>query len=219
MFDEPHPQWITPNPGGAQDPLGESVVDPTQPWLRIFAPTSPCAVIGRGQDPERELQCGQLRADGVPMYRRVCGGGAVILAPGMVVVALRLPRGDLFPDAWLTSIGGVLASGLHSGLGLAVQVRGHGDLAIAEGSSERKILGASLRLTGAWCLYLGVVLVTDAVSLMERYLAHPSREPGYRQGRGHGDFCTHLGRWGATVDSVSHHLEHACRTAWGDVSR
>jgi len=217
MFVEPHPQWITPNPGGAADPLGESVQDPTQPWLRIFEPASPCAVIGRGQDPERELQCAQLRADSVPMYRRICGGGSVVLAPGMVVVALRLPRGELFPDAWLNRIGDVLAGGLTSGLRLATQVRGHGDLAVATGDGERKILGASLRLTGTWCLYLGVVLVADAVPLMERYLAHPSREPGYRQNRRHGDFCTHLGRWGATVEQASLHLERACRAEWSDV--
>lgn len=217
MFVEPHPQWITPNPGGALDPLGESVLDSTQPWLRIFSPTSPCAVVGRGQDPERELQCAQLRADGVPMYRRICGGGAVILSPGMVVVALRLPRGELFPDAWLNRIGDVLANGLNSGLDIPIQVRGHGDLVVATDDGERKILGASLRLTGTWCIYLGVVLVADAVPLMERYLTHPSREPDYRRGRGHGDFCTHLGRWGATVEQISHHLKHACRTAWGDL--
>jgi lipoate-protein ligase A len=75
---------------------------------------------------------------------------------------------------------------------------------------ERKVLGASLRQTSKLVLYLGVFLVDDAVPLMERYLAPPSREPDYRQGRGHAAFCTHLARHGATSASLVSALTASC---------
>ena len=62
---------------------------------------------------------------------------------------------------------------------------------------ERKVLGASLRQTSKLVYYLGVFLVHDAVWLMERYLASPSRQPDYRAQRGHAAFCTHLAAFGA----------------------
>jgi lipoate-protein ligase A len=81
--------------------------------------------------------------------------------------------------------------------------RGHGDLAMpgADGI-ERKILGASLRQTSKLVFYLGVFLVNDAVALMERYLASPSRQPEYRAGRGHGAFCTNLSLVGVTSPAL-----------------
>jgi len=213
-FEERFPAIVTPNPGGPQDPLGESVLDPMQSWLRVFEPTDVRAVIGRGQDPTVELQVAALSADRVPVHRRVCGGGAVVLAPGMLVVALRLPRGDRFPDAWLAHIAAVLAPAVATATGAEIVTRGHGDLALREGDGERKVLGASLRLTGPWCIYLGVLLVADAVPLMERYLAHPSREPTYRAGRGHGAFCTHLGRFGSDAAELGLAVEAACHSAF-----
>ena len=73
------------------------------------------------------------------------------------------------------------------------------------------MLGASLRQTAKLVLYLGAFLVGDAVPLMERYLAAPSREPDYRAGRGHGAFCTGLARYGVTTlmltTAVATHIE------------
>lgn len=214
MFEERFPAIVTPNPGGPLDPLGESVLDSGLPWLRVFEPADVRAVIGRGQDPTVELQVAALNADRVPVHRRVCGGGAVILAPGMLVVALRVPREDRFPDAWLAHIADVLAPAVATATGADVVARGHGDLAVREGDHERKVLGASLRLTGPWCIYLGVLLVADACPLMERYLAHPSREPGYRAGRGHAAFCTHLNRFGIEVAGLAPVVTAACMRAF-----
>jgi lipoate---protein ligase len=213
-FVERFAEVVTPNPGGSDDPLGESVLDVEQPWLRVFEPRDVRLVIGRGQDPHRELQIPAAQADGVPVHRRVCGGGAVVLAPGMVVVALRLPRADRFPDAWLEHIGSVLASGL-SDLTRSVVVRGHGDLALAgdvgQEGAERKILGSSLRLSGRWCYYLASLLLADHSHLMRRYLSTPSREPRYRGGRDHESFCTWLAM--KPVEVIGR-LEEVCRAAF-----
>jgi lipoate-protein ligase A len=204
MFVEPHPDVVAPNPGGPRDPLGESVLDPAQPWLRVFAPADIRLVIGRHQDPARELLLDHARADGVPIHRRVSGGGAVVLAPGMVVVAVR------FRPLVGRVMGGLAATVVNAGIartverltGVAPATRGLGDLAVADGGAERKILGSSLRQTATLVAYLGVILVDDATALMERLLAAPSRQPDYRAGRQHDRFCTHLARFGATTPAL-----------------
>lgn len=215
MFIEPFPDLVVPNPGGSRDPLGESVLDRQEPWLRLFEPRDVRVVLGRNQDPHRELRVDQVRADGVPIHRRVAGGGAVVLAPGMLVVAMRLQPAAVAPDQVFALVNQALVPGVEAVLGRPVAVRGHGDLAIGDAGHERKILGASLRQTSRYAVYLGVILVADGVPLMERYLALPSREPDYRGGRGHRDFCTHLGDAGVTVPALADALERSCRERLG----
>ena len=215
-FVEPHPDLVQPSPSGPDDPLGESVLDPEQPWLRVFEPASVRLVLGRSQDPRRELLVEAAQADAVPIHRRICGGGAVVLAPGMAVIALRLRNSGLATNAWFDLVNAALTPAVAAVAGVTPSTRGHGDLAITgEDGVERKILGASLRQTSRLVVYLGVLLVDDAVPRMERYLAAPSREPDYRAGRGHRAFCDHLGRVGVTVPALITALEAECRARLG----
>jgi lipoate-protein ligase A len=203
-FEEPRPDLIAPNPGGADDPLGESVLDPTWPWLRVFEPRDVRLVIGRHQDPERELDCARARADGVPIHRRVAGGGAVVLAPGMVVVAARLKRDHLGTTSYLERVNHALVPAIAATCGVAAFARGLGDLAVpGPDGHPRKVLGCSLRQTAGIAVYLGCLLVDDAAALMERYLRSPSREPEYRGGRDHRAFCGRLGASGATASALA----------------
>ena len=211
-FQEPHPDLIVPNPGGSDDPLGESVLDPAQPALRVFTPREVGVVIGRHQDPLREVDIAACQADGLPIHRRVSGGGTVVLAPGMVVVALRLPNDRLGTSIWFDLINPHLVAAVRAAGGPELVTHRLGDLAVAGADGRiRKVLGASLRQTSRIVVYLGVFLVDDAVPLMERYLRHPSREPDYRGGRNHRDFCVGLGRYGITperlITAIDHHLK------------
>lgn len=205
-FDEPHPGIVSPSPD--DDPLGECVLDPAGVGLRVFEPRDLRVVIGRGQDPRREVQVEACRAAGVPVHRRASGGGTVVLAPGMVVVAVRLAGGLRPPDDLFALVNSALVPAVEAACGVRPACRGHGDLAVrgADGI-ERKVLGASLRQSTRLAAYLGVLLVDDAVPLMEAYLAHPSREPSYRAGRGHRAFCTHLGAHGCSVPRLIAELE------------
>jgi len=213
-FTERWPEIVSSNPGGVADPLGESVADPTQPAVRLFEPRDIRLVIGRHQDPERELHCAAARADGVPIHRRIAGGGAVVLAPGSVVVALRMPRDEFGTQCYFTRVNEILLPVLGELIGRRPHCRGHGDLALCEDDgAERKILGASLRQTRDHAIYLGVLLVADLSELMRRYLAAPSRAPAYRAGREHAAFCTCLGRYGVGVDALLPPLRAACLQA------
>ncbi len=209
-FSEPLPGIVTPNPGGIADPLGESVLDLTQPWLRVFEPADIRVVIGRHQDPHRECLVDACRAANVPIHRRVAGGGTVVLAPGMVVVAARLRNTRPGTTCYFDLMNQALIPAVAAVADQTPLCRGHGDLTMdAADGRRRKVLGASLRQTSRWVVYLGVFLVDDATPLMERLLAMPSREPDYRGGRAHRDFCTHLAAHRVTVpaliDSVATH--------------
>jgi len=210
-FVESYPDVIVPNPGGVDDPLGESVLESSSAWLRCFEPKDLRLVIGRHQDPHRELLVDRARADGVPMHRRVAGGGAVVLGPGMVVVALRLKPRTVAPDQLFQLVNSALGPALQQVLGKAPIAHGHGDLTVEADGVERKVLGASLRQTARFAVYLGVFLIDDAVPLMERYLSMPSREPEYRAGRNHLDFCGHLAYWGVSTDILRSAVENSCR--------
>ena len=210
-FIEPQPSLITPNPGGASDPLGESVLDKTQPWLRIFEPRDIRIVIGRHQDVTRECQIAACQADGIPIHRRVAGGGTVVLAPGMVVVCARLRHTQVGTTCYFGMMNDALIPGVAAVADQAPQCRGYGDLTVAGADAVRlKILGASLRQTSRMVVYMGVMLVVDAVPLMERYLAFPSREPDYRSGRGHRAFCTSLDQHGVTIPALISALTASC---------
>lgn len=211
-FIEPCPDLIACNPGGEADPLGESVLEVAHPWLRVFTPRDTRMVIGRHQEPEREVLVERARADGVPIHRRVAGGGTVVLAPGMVVVAVRLAPQPLGTVDWFATVNAALVPAVEAVANVSVSVRGHGDLTIAgDDGAPRKILGASLRQTSKMTVYLGVFLVADAVPLMERYLRPPSREPDYRGGRDHRAFCIHLATRGVTVSALAAAVEDHCQ--------
>jgi lipoate-protein ligase A len=148
----------------------------------------------------------------VPIHRRISGGGAVVLAPGMVVVAVRMQTSKLGSDCYFGRIHEALMPAVHALCGQTAMCRGFGDLALANGSAQPlKICGASLRQNSKLAMYLGVLLVEDAVPLMQEFLQAPSREPTYRSGRSHGDFCTHLARFGVKTRDAVAEVERQCR--------
>jgi len=212
-FQEPRPDLVQPNPGGPDDPLGESVMDASQPWLRIFEPRDVRLVIGRHQDPQRELDCPAAARDGIPIHRRVAGGGAVVLAPGMVVLAVRMARDHLGTTTYLERVNRVLIPALAPLIDRPLLSIGLGDLALVDSDAlpPRKILGASLRQSAGLVIYLGCLLIEDHAGLMARYLRPPSRQPSYRDSRPHGSFCTHLAAHGASGAGVRQALTRACQ--------
>src|SRR5690606_37333577 len=73
-------------------PTGEDVGNAETPPCRAWIPEKPLVVLGYSQDPEVELRLDAVAADGIPVYKRRGGGGAVYLDAGCVCVAWRMPR-------------------------------------------------------------------------------------------------------------------------------
>jgi lipoate-protein ligase A len=79
-------------------------------------------------------------------------------------------------------------------------VRREGSCDLALG--DRKIAGACVYRTRGLLHYGASLLVDPDLSLIERYLRHPPREPAYRRGRGHRDFLAGLAQISAQRDAA-----------------
>ena len=156
--------------------------------LRAWEPEGVAVVLGRSNAAERELRPGACEADGVPILRRRGGGGAVVLSPGCLVVSLATTVDRELDAGYLGATVALVSDALARVAGFSPVQRGTGDLCLG----DRKFLGSSLFRRRRLLFYQASLLVSADLSLLDRYLAHPSREPEYRGGRAHGDFVINL---------------------------
>jgi lipoate-protein ligase A len=175
--------------GSVNGDLLEGYLADRTPRLRLYEPAGIAAVLGAAGRPERDLRLGALLADGVPVLRRRGGGGAVVLTPGQVVLALATEVASPFESRqYAQAINAWIIEALAS-LGVAgLEQRGISDLALG----GRKVLGTSVYRSRLVFFYQASLLVSNDVSIFARYLTHPHAEPDYRQGRDHESFCTTL---------------------------
>jgi lipoate-protein ligase A len=196
------PTRYDPSSSSRPYPTGEDVVEagtePVRVWIPAEPPfSSPLLVLGNSQTPEIELDLEAAAADGVPVYQRKGGGGAVYLTPGCVCVAFRFRKDKEWAIADYFEAGnGLLRSAFARAYGIRLEPRGISDLAHVEERhgkwEERKIAGSSLYMPRGCALYLASILVDARLEALDRYLRHPSREPDYRGRRAHADFVVNL---------------------------
>lgn len=188
----------SPRPYPTGEDVAEAGADPVRVWIPAEPPfASSLLVLGNSQTPETELDLEAAAADGVPVYQRKGGGGAVYLAPGCVCVAVRFRKNPAWGIADYFAAGnGLLRAALAGAHGLHLEPRGISDLAHVEERhgrwEERKIAGSSLYMPRDCALYLASILVDARLEALDRYLRHPSREPDYRDRRAHADFVVNL---------------------------
>jgi lipoate-protein ligase A len=172
-----------------QSSTGEDLLDRGLPPSRIWVPEKTCLVVGHSQDLGKELRVDNVEADGVTVYRRRSGGGAVLLSPSCLCVALRFRKTPSLGNHDCFAMGsGIIARAVKKTLGLDLEQRGISDLACR----DKKVVGCSLYMPRDFALYLASILIEADYSGMDRYLAHPSKEPEYRARRGHRDFLAGL---------------------------
>lgn len=182
------------------------------PQVRALPATQVAVVLPRSREPHREVYLERCERDHVPVVRRPSGGGAVVLAPGVVTVSVLAPlSGPRNSSQLFARFCGLVAQALQQ-LGVPrLELRGVSDLCLG----DRKVVGSSLRLLLDTVLFQASVLVDADLSLLEHYLPFPSRAPDYRQGRSHRHFVTTLAQAGFPVkpEAVAAALEHEFRQA------
>ncbi len=184
-------------PYTSEDDLVDEARATGRALCRVYRPRETCVVLGRGGSEERELHRAAIDADGVPVYRRPGGGGAVVLDDGNLVVVLALPLPGLGGITSAFRLASALVAGALADCGVpGVQQRGVSDLALG----DRKLGGSCLRRERGLAHYATTLLVAPRLDLMDRYLQHPPREPEYRRHRPHTAFVTSLAREGYRKD-------------------
>jgi lipoate---protein ligase len=191
--------------------LDEALLDELEeqggdPVLRFWESDRPFVVLGLGGQLTDDVHVAACEQDGVPLLRRMSGGGTVLQGPGCLSYAFVLPL-SLHADLLnIRSTHRFLLERIAKALlpwHPAVALRGTSDLAI-EGL---KVSGNAQRRKRRALLFHGTLLYGLQSGLISRYLKHPKREPDYRAGRPHRSFLT-------TIDAAPQDLKHAIAQAW-----
>ncbi|HUI65606.1 MAG TPA: lipoate--protein ligase family protein [Bacteroidota bacterium] len=176
--------------------------------LRFWESGSICVVLGHTNSASREVNLARARARGVPILRRMSGGGAVVQGPGCLNFSLIL---EIASDGRLATPGDANAFIMRRHAALfdsltkePVAYSGFSDLTI----HARKFSGNAQRRRLRALLFHGCVLLDFDLAQIDDLLPMPSREPAYRDHRAHGEFVRNLGLPSSTVTE-------ALRQTWG----
>lgn len=159
------------------------------PTILDLYPERPFANVGFHQEAEREVDVPYCRAHGIPVVRRVVGGGAVLDGPWehdyMVIVPSGAPgtAGGVpeFYETYLAPVRRALAR-----LGVPAERSGVNDLA----ARGRKVsANGAMQLEGSWVL-VGDVLLDLDVAAMSRVLRVPDEKFRGKLATGMADWLT-----------------------------
>lgn len=160
--------------------------------LRFWESPVSFVVVGYANAAAREVDLDACRALGVPVLRRISGGGTVVQGPGCLNYTLVVPIAT--DPAWegiTTTNQRVMEVHAHvTSQLLGREVRREGDTDLAVGGV--KFSGNAQRRKLRSLVFHGTFLLDFDLALIERLLPMPSRQPGYRQERAHGAFVANV---------------------------
>jgi len=190
--------------------------------LRFWEPNGPFIVVGYANEVAREVNLPACKSQGIPVLRRCSGGGTVVQGAGCLNYSLILNIGgregaggqDQGTDKTAPSTASIASTNsyvmqrhraaIEALVKKPVRVAGHTDLTIGNlkfsGNAQRRLRHA--------LIFHGTFLLQFDLTAIEQLLPLPSKQPDYRQNRGHADFLTNL-----NLDSAA--VKSALRKIWG----
>jgi len=178
--------------------------------LRFWESPEYFVVVGYGNKVAAEVNEAVCQQMNVPILRRCSGGGTVVQGPGCLNYSLILPFDETGPLRTITAANWFIMERNREAIQLAmgnsqstISVRGHTDLAIG----NVKFSGNAQRRRKSFLLFHGTFLLNFDLSLIEKLLRMPTKEPDYRAHRAHSEFVTNLN---VSADAVN----QVMRSAW-----
>ena len=175
--------------------------------LRFWQPGDYFAVLGYSGKIKSEVDLASCQTLRVPVLRRCSGGGTVLQGPGCLNYSLVLRIENRDPLKCVTETNFFIMQWLKNALepviGPGIEVQGLSDLALG----TLKFSGNAQYRKRRFLLFHGTFLLRFDLSLVDKLLPIPSRQPPYRQNRSHGDFLTNL-------DLSPHTIKERLKQAW-----
>jgi lipoate-protein ligase A len=180
-----------------------------QEILRFWEPVEYFVVVGYSNKTATEANVNACRERGVPILRRCTGGGTVLQGPGCLNYSLLLQIHEDGPLRGVTETNCFVMKrhrdALQPLVDSPIKIEGYTDLA----TGGLKFSGNAQRRGKRFVLFHGSFLLRFDLSMIERLLPMPSRQPEYRQGRSHTAFLRNLELSVPTVKDVLLHAWNA----------
>ncbi|MFN3286058.1 MAG: lipoyl protein ligase domain-containing protein [bacterium] len=149
------------------------------PTLRLYTYRSHCALIGRYQHLEAEVDLEACRETGTEVNRRPTGGGAILMGEDQLGVALVMRAPAAHPQELLRRLSEGIVAGLRR-LGIHAVFGGKNDLQVG----TRKIAGLGIYLDGHGALLFHASVLADLdIPFMLRVLRIPAAKLGDKGAR------------------------------------
>lgn len=134
----------------------------------IFYVNSECAVLGRTQNPFKEVDVNYAAANGIPIARRRSGGGTVVHDEGNLNFCFVRPREEHEP----LSNAKLVASVLREEFGIKAVVNERADIVV----DGMKVSGAAYRISRDRAYHHGTLLINSNLDRLRRLLRSPQNE-------------------------------------------
>jgi lipoate---protein ligase len=161
--------------------------------LRFWESPTYFVVLGYSRPAGSDANLESCRREKIPVLRRCSGGGTVLQGPGCLNYALVLRCEPGGPLATITETNryvlGRNLCGMRNLRDAGADIRGQSDLAL----DGRKFSGNAQRRSARWVLFHGTILIDFDIERIGRFLPLPSKQPAYRNGRGHHEFLFNTG--------------------------
>lgn len=181
--------------------------------LFVWHPEETSLVLGQSNHPESSLISENVIQDQIPVYKRPSGGETVILTNNMLVVSVAFRVKSLHnPKIYFEKINHAIIQALESQGVKGLYQRGISDISI----HQKKILGSSIYRTTEKMFYHAVLNISESIDTISKYIAHPAKEPDYRQGRSHKEFVTSLSEAGYNLsyDILEQSIKNSLKTTF-----
>jgi lipoate-protein ligase A len=158
--------------------------------FRFWESPAPAVVVGSGGSVPIDVNVPACEADGIPVLRRASGGGTVLIGPGCLCFSLvlnydRAPGLNEIPASNRYILARVV-----SALAPVVSARVEGTSDLAVGGV--KVSGNAQQRKRRFFLHHGTLLCGLDLTLIDKYLNPPERQPEYRRNRPHAEFVANL---------------------------
>jgi len=180
--------------------------------LRVWESGRYFVVLGYASKANDEVNFAFCQQNTIPVLRRCTGGGTVLQGPGCLSYSVILRIDESGPLHSIPATNDFVLNrhreALATLLGAQVEMQGHTDLAIG----GLKFSGNSQRRKKRYLIFHGTFLLHLDISLVEKALPLPPRQPAYRSHRSHADFLMN-------VKVPAHSVKEALAKAWSASER